>query len=66
MMLLNYIRSLHNNDFIDDWEKMRDFFQLTRSEFLKSYSYLHEMEYDATAKRVLREGILLKDIVTPL
>ena len=54
------------NDFINDWEKMRDFFQLTRSEFLKSYSYLHEMEYEATAKRVLREGILLKDIVTPL
>jgi len=50
------------NDFINDWEKMIDFFQLTRSEFLKSYSYLHEMEYDATAKRVLREGISLKDI----
>ena len=48
------------NDFINDWEKMIDFFQLTRSEFLKSYSYLHEMEYDATAKRVLKEGILLK------
>lgn len=38
--------------FIDDGEKMRDFFTLTKEEFLDSYSYLTEEEYDATAKYV--------------
>lgn len=35
-------------DFIDDEEKMRDFPILTKEEFLASYSYLTEEEYDAT------------------
>lgn len=38
--------------FIDDKEKMLDFFQLSKEEFLKSYSYLTEEEYDATAHEV--------------
>ena len=41
--------------FIDDVEKMRDFVELTRSEFLKSYSYLTEEEYDLTAKALWEE-----------
>jgi hypothetical protein len=36
--------------FTDDAEKMRDFYFLTKDEFLASYSYLTEEEYDATAK----------------
>ena len=35
-------------DFMDDKEKMRDFKKLTREEFLNTYSYLHEEEYDLT------------------
>lgn len=37
-------------DFLDDEEKMRDYFELTKDEFLKSYSYLTEDDYDATTK----------------
>ena len=39
-------------NFIDDKEKMRDFYELTKEEFLLSYSYLTEEEYDNTAKLV--------------
>ncbi len=39
-------------DFTTDWEKMRDFFKLTKEEFLMSYSYLTEKEYEATKKIV--------------
>ena len=35
--------------FIDDIPKMADFKILTKEEFLESYSYLTEDEYDATA-----------------
>lgn len=37
------------NNFISDYEKMRDFIALSKGEFLQSYSYLTEEEYDATA-----------------
>lgn len=36
--------------FIDDKEKMKDFKNLSKNEFLKSYSYLNEIEYDNTKK----------------
>ena len=36
--------------FIDDKEKMRDFYILSKQEFLQSYSYLTESEYDLTVK----------------
>lgn len=35
--------------FIDDEEKMTDFFELPQSEFLATYSYLTKAEYNATA-----------------
>ena len=38
------------NNFIDDKEKMRDFKVLTKKEFLNSYSYLTEEEYDETLR----------------
>lgn len=38
--------------FADDTEKMLDFFNLTKEEFLESYSYLTEEEYIATQKEV--------------
>ena len=40
--------TMAGKSFIGDWEKMRDFYKLTREEFLSSYSYLTEEEYDAT------------------
>lgn len=39
-----------NDDFIEDEEKMYDFVRLTKEEFLLSYSYLTEEEYDNTMK----------------
>lgn len=42
--------------FIDDKEKMKDFNILTKEEFLKSYSYLTEVEYEFTK--------ILDDIIT--
>lgn len=38
-------------DFITDYEKMRDFRNLSKEEFLASYGYLTPMEYDATITR---------------
>ena len=38
--------------FIDDIEKMKDFYTLSKEEFLKSYSYLKEEDYNATMKHV--------------
>jgi len=35
-------------DFYDDAEKMADFRKISKEEFLKSYSYLTEQEYDNT------------------
>ena len=39
--------------FIDDYEKMFDFFRLSKEEFLTSYSYLTEEEYDATVMQLI-------------
>lgn len=41
-----------NTPFTDDEEKMKDFYILSKDEFLTSYSYLTEEEYDATYKEV--------------
>ena len=40
--------------FISDTEKMVDFKQLSKEEFLSSYSYLDEIEYDLTLLDVIR------------
>lgn len=40
------------NHFLSDAEKMRDFKELSKEEFLASYSYLTEAEYDNTAKKM--------------
>lgn len=39
--------------FTDDEEKMVDFVRLSKDEFLESYSYLTDEEYEATVKDVL-------------
>ena len=40
--------------FTDDTEKMRDFKILTKEEFLNSYSYITEEEYNLTLKEVAK------------
>ena len=44
-----------NANFIDDYEKMKDFCELSKEEFLLSYSYLTEEEYDNTMRLVLEK-----------
>ena len=39
-------------DFTTDIEKMRDFFEISKEEFLFSYSYLKEEEYNLTAEKI--------------
>lgn len=39
-------------DFIDDREKMNDMFNLTKYEFLNSYSYLTKEDYQATLDKL--------------
>ena len=41
--------------FSNDKEKMIDFLELTKDEFLQSYSYLTEKEYEETKKDVLNQ-----------
>lgn len=43
--------------FINDDEKMYDFFCLTKQEFLNSYSYLAEQEYNKTVKELNEETL---------
>lgn len=45
--------------FLDDEEKMRDFKELTKEEFLFSYSYLTEEEYDATMRCLKRRDNIM-------
>ena len=49
---LNKYKKNNSIDFTTDWEKMRDFFKITKKEFLESYSYMTEEEYEATRKIV--------------
>lgn len=43
------------NDFIDDRDKMNDILWLTRKQFLNSYSYLTEEDYNATLDKMWEE-----------
>lgn len=42
-------------DFTDDKEKMKDFKLLTKTEFLSSYSYLAEEEYNLTKQKEVND-----------
>ena len=54
----NMTRTKEYTDFCNDKEKMRDFDILSKREFLSSYSYIHELEYNATRskQRESKEG----------
>ena len=47
---------MNYKDFTDDKEKMRDFKLLSKTEFLSSYSYLTEEEYDLTKQKEVKNG----------
>lgn len=44
------------HSFIDDQEKMVDFFTITKKSFLSFYSYITEEEYEATKQDVLNRS----------
>ncbi len=43
-------------NFIDDVDKMNDFYILSKQEFLASYGYLTEEEYDETERIVKKRA----------
>lgn len=47
-------------NFIDDKEKMKDLFELSKNDFLKMYSYLKEEEYENTIDKLWEE---LEDVL---
>ena len=49
-MLEDRVQRVACKSFIGDAEKMRDFFFLSKADFLRSYSYVDEDEYDATTE----------------
>ena len=46
------IKNVNQSNFIDDEEKMIDFNTITKEQFLNSYSYITEQEYDNTLKQL--------------
>lgn len=48
--------------FIDDYEKVRDMLLISKEEFLKSYSYLTEEEYDATYNYIMAKFFPVPDL----
>ena len=60
----NTVKEVHA--FTDDIDKMRDFDKLSKEEFLSSYSYLNEEEYDATAAELKEKGLTGKQMVEKL
>lgn len=40
------------NDFVDDLEKVKDLLYLSKEEFLKTYSYIDEAEYENTVNKI--------------
>lgn len=43
---------IKGEDFITDGDKLVDLFKLSKEEFLKSYSYLTEEDYDLTVNKI--------------
>jgi len=46
------MENIEYKDFCDDAEKMVDFLQLSKEEFLESYSYMTEEEYLLTSIKI--------------
>lgn len=41
-----------NKDFCHDKDLLKSFNKLSKKEFLKTYEYIHELEYNATRRRL--------------
>ena len=52
----NMIKTRTYTDFCDDAEKMIDFVNLSKTDFLSSYSYLTETEYNLTRSKYRENG----------
>ena len=52
----HYQRLGEYTDFCDDKEKMKDFHNLSKDEFLECYSYIVEEEYNATRVKERENG----------
>jgi hypothetical protein len=52
----NMIKTKTYTDFCDDAEKMLDFTNLSKEEFLNSYSYIDELEYNATRSKTKEQN----------
>jgi len=55
------IKESKSLSFSDDLDKIRDFDSLTKEEFLDSYSYITEQQYDATARELSLKGVSGKE-----
>lgn len=49
-------------NFLNDKEKMSDFYKLSKEEFLNSYSYITEEEYDATLIEIANKQVVKNEI----
>ena len=54
LLMIGRNNQMKLKSFTDDTEKMRDFKILTKEEFLNSYSYITEEEYNLTLKEVAK------------
>lgn len=52
--------------FTDDIDKMYDFDKISKEEFLSSYSYISEEEYDATARYLKENNLSASEVVEML
>ena len=50
--------SASGHSFIDDADKLRDFFALSKDEFLASYSYLTEEDYEVTREQIIDKATM--------
>lgn len=50
------MESIYYNSFIDEYDKMEDFFRLSTQEFLDTYSYLSMDEYSNTLTILILTG----------
>lgn len=51
------VEEIELKNFADDREKIRDFAEISKDEFLRSYSYIEEEEYDATTEWLEMHGL---------
>lgn len=51
------VEEIELKNFADDLEKIKDFAEISKDDFLRSYSYIEEEEYDATTEWLKQHGL---------